>query len=285
MKQSLTLLIAIILGGLLPQLAFLSPAISYMLGVMLFFSFLKAHITPHIFREKRVYLIFWANIIIGWVAYFLLLPLNEDVAFIAFLVGMTPTALAAPAVISVLKGKIEFVAACVIVTNFGIGLLLPFFSSLISPTEISAIDMLIKILLLLGIPFLAATLVKWFLPDIHQKLLNQSGLIFYLWGSIIVIAMAKSSAFLRANWSEYADLIPLIAISTAMICLSNFIIWYFLWGKKLAQEASQSLWQKNPMLMIWIALQFFSPLIALGPTFYIIFHNLVNAWKMIGVKK
>jgi len=66
-----------------------------------------------------------------------------------------------------------------------------------------------------------------------------------------------------------------------VLCIINFVIGYWVGGNQFRQEASQSLGQKNPMLMIWVALEFFTPLVALGPTFYILFHNIVNAYKMM----
>lgn len=281
MKQSITLLVAIVLGIVLPQLSVLSVFVSYLLGIMLFFSFLNAPITLAIFKQYRIYLIFLANIVIAWGAYFILFPfVGAEMAFVAFFIGLTPTALAAPAVMKVLHGNIAFVLGCVIVTNFGIALLLPFFASLISPVVVNILPMVFKILLLLGIPFVLARLVRRFLPTWKDKMMKHSGIVFYLWGSIIVIAMATASDFLRSNWEQYSEDILLIASFAAVLCVINFTVGYFLGGKKFAPEASQSLGQKNPMLMIWVALEFFTPVVALGPTSYIIFHNLVNAWKL-----
>ncbi len=43
----------------------------------------------------------------------------------------------------------------------------------------------------------------------------------------------------------------------------------------LKQEAMQSLGQKNNSLTVWIALTFINPLTALGPVFYILYHNII----------
>ena len=32
--------------------------------------------------------------------------------------------------------------------------------------------------------------------------------------------------------------------------------------------------------MIWVALTFINPLVAMGPTFYILYHNLYNSWQI-----
>jgi hypothetical protein len=33
----------------------------------------------------------------------------------------------------------------------------------------------------------------------------------------------------------------------------------------------------------WIALTFINPLVAMGPTFYILYHNLYNSWPLAGL--
>lgn len=282
MKESLTLFSAIIIGILFPQLSYFSFIIQYLLGIMLFFSFLKAKISFHIFTEKKIYFILLANILIGWAAYFFLLFLGfPELAFIGFVVGMIPTAMASPAVISVLKGNVSFVLGAVIVTNFGIGFLFPFFSSFISPIQVSTFSMLINIFTLLSLPFILSFIAKKYFHHITRKILQFSHLVFFLWAIIIILALSKSSNFLQNNWHEYSSYILPIAIISAVLCIINFTIGHYIGGKKFSKEASQSLGQKNPMLMIWISLTFFSPLVALGPTFYIIFHNIVNAWKLM----
>jgi BASS family bile acid:Na+ symporter len=37
--------------------------------------------------------------------------------------------------------------------------------------------------------------------------------------------------------------------------------------------------------VVWIALAFINPVVALGPTFYIIYHNIYNSWQIIHLEK
>ncbi|MEG2248861.1 MAG: hypothetical protein RSB88_08120, partial [Akkermansia sp.] len=47
------------------------------------------------------------------------------------------------------------------------------------------------------------------------------------------------------------------------------------------RECSQSLGQKNTTLTIFLAMIYApSPIAALGPTFYVLWHNLWNAWQL-----
>jgi BASS family bile acid:Na+ symporter len=60
----------------------------------------------------------------------------------------------------------------------------------------------------------------------------------------------------------------------------NFTFGALLGGQHFRQESSQSLGQKNNSFVIWVALTFINPLVAMGPTFYILYHNLYNSWQI-----
>ncbi len=51
-------------------------------------------------------------------------------------------------------------------------------------------------------------------------------------------------------------------------------------GREFAREASQSLGQKNTSFTIYLALTYANPLVALGPTCYVLWHNLWNSWQL-----
>jgi len=70
-----------------------------------------------------------------------------------------------------------------------------------------------------------------------------------------------------------------------VICVVNFSLGAILGGPSHRQEASQSLGQKNLTFVIWIALTFINPLVALGPMIYIVYHHLYNAWIIYRFEK
>jgi len=76
----------------------------------------------------------------------------------------------------------------------------------------------------------------------------------------------------------------IIGTIAAVICLINFNLGRILGGKEFSLEMSQTLGQKNTTLVIWISLTYFSPLIALGPIFYLIWHNLYNSYQLANRK-
>jgi BASS family bile acid:Na+ symporter len=76
-----------------------------------------------------------------------------------------------------------------------------------------------------------------------------------------------------------ASLLP-IALVALVICIINFSLGALIGGRQHWQEASQALGQKNNSFVIWVALTFINPLIAMGPTFYVLYHNLYNSFQI-----
>ena len=70
----------------------------------------------------------------------------------------------------------------------------------------------------------------------------------------------------------------MIAFVSLIICIVNFSVGALLGGREHWKESSQSLGQKNLSFVIWVALTFINPLVAMGPMFYILYHHLYNSW-------
>ncbi len=71
-----------------------------------------------------------------------------------------------------------------------------------------------------------------------------------------------------------------IAVLTAVLCAVNFILGALVSPKRYRREGSQTLGQKNTMLTLYLAMTFANPLVALGPTFYVVCHNTWNACQL-----
>ena len=76
-----------------------------------------------------------------------------------------------------------------------------------------------------------------------------------------------------------------IGVMALLVCGFNFGLGYLLGGRTRAAECSQALGQKNTTLSIYLALTYASPIAALGPTFYVLWHNLWNAWQLYRVSE
>lgn len=279
MKKSLSLFATIIAGLLVPQAADFSFLIYYLLMVMLFFSLLNFKVSLQIFFKKNVYLILWANLVIGLFSSFLLWNINQNYALTAFLVGMTPTATACPAVMDYLGGKVDFAVATVFITNLFMALFLPAAIYLMADHSVEIYSIFFKTVFVIVFPMLLGMLVKTNYPQVFNFLIKKKDMGFYAWLIVCFLSVSKASAYLQAGSASIGETLVVAAIS-GFICFINFGLGRILGGKKHCLEMSQTLGQKNTTLTIWIGLSYFNPLIALGPICYLIFHNLYNAYQL-----
>jgi predicted Na+-dependent transporter len=247
--------------------------------VMLFFPFLDNKISLSIFKEKRLYILLFSNISIGLCGYFLLINIDQNLAFSAFLVGITPTATACPAVMGFLKGRVDFAFAAVIVSNIFMSFFLPLTIPTISDQPIEVYSIFYKTVSVIFIPLIAGKSIQFLLPKIRKILIQKKIIGFYSWLAVCFLAVAKASSFLRHS-SAGLDEIVLIAGISGAVCYANFSIGRRFGGQDFSLEMSQTLGQKNTTLTIWIGLTYFNPLISLGPIFYLIYHNLYNAYQL-----
>jgi BASS family bile acid:Na+ symporter len=103
---------------------------------------------------------------------------------------------------------------------------------------------------------------------------------FPIWLVNLFIISANASDFLRNGNTDSISTLAIIALVSLIICIVNFGVGALLGGHSHWQEASQSLGQKNLSFVIWIALTFINPLVAMGPMFYILYHHLYNSWSI-----
>ena len=275
------ILLAFATGYLIPQAASFNFLIRYILQVMLFIIFLQVNVQG-LRPKKNHWLILAANIGIGLTAWgMVLLTGSKDLAHAAFFTGITPTASAAPVIMRFLGGNVEFVVTSFLTTNIGISLSLTGLIPLVTGNFTAAflLNVAWNLFFLIGIPMTAAFILRKICPklkDLAPKLANFS---FMLW--IVMLFLTASSASAYIQKSSVSPLILLeIAGLSAIICTINFTLGYFLAGKEFRRESSQSLGQKNTMFTLSLAMTFSGPLAALGPTFYVLWHNLWNAAQM-----
>ena len=275
-------LVAIFLGMIISQAYVYAFLIKYLLMLMLLFPFLKIGIKT--FYPHALWIVV-ANIIIPIVVYLVVLPFNSELAFLCFITAITPTATAAPAVMDFLQGNVEYVVSSVLLTNSIVGLTIPLLLSWLttSDTPIPTSEVFRSIWLLFGIPLVLAQLIKEFNPSLQQFLLKRKKLSFYIWNILLFLATAKATHFIIYESNTNPQEIFLIAASSLMLCILNFGMGKSIGGKQFAMEAGQSLGQKNTMFTVWLAVSFLNPMMALGPMFYLVYHNLYNSYQLLKV--
>jgi BASS family bile acid:Na+ symporter len=273
------LLLIITLGAVLPQLYIFTFMIQYLLMIMLFLAFLDLKFTPGMVH-KSVFGILLANIAVAFLGYAILAPYNSTLALAAFMTGIAPTAIAAPVMVDLIKGKVDYVIAAVLVTNIVVALIIPLSLPYLlkSDVQISILEVLKPVLIVMFVPMLLSRLVAW-LPAATQSVIRKGKVSsFWIWSLNLLIVSANASHFLRSQNADFTIVLVETALVGLAICIINFGIGALIGGRNYWQEASQSLGQKNLSFVIWVSLAFINPLVAMGPTFYVLYHHIYNSW-------
>ena len=282
LSRTLALVAGIAAGGLLPQAHAAAGAIRWLVMAMLFLVFLQTRISRQALHRSHAVL-FAANLAMGFAAWGLgALVGGRDVALAAFFAGITPTATAAPVVMSFLRGRVDYVIAAFLVTNLLMAALLPELLPLVLGRATPAIfsEVLGSVGLVVFGPLGAAWLLRAAYPkagEWPQPLRNFS---FGMWVAALFLITANASHFLHSHPELSRLALGQIAVTTAAVCAANFALGWVIGGREYSREASQSLGQKNTTLTIYLALAYANPLVALGPTCYVVWHNLWNSWQL-----
>ncbi len=280
------LLVTMAVGALFPQVHTFSFLVQYLLMVMLFLAFLDIEFKPETFQKSVIWVLI-ANVGVAFVSYMVLESFDMLLALTAFMTAIAPTAIAAPVIIGFIQGKIEYVVTAVLFTNISSAIVIPLTLPLLlgADVQISVWEVLQPVLVVMFVPLILARLVSH-LPAGTQKFIRKGKqLSFPIWLVNLFIITANASNFLRNENSDSVSTLIVIALISLALCIINFGVGAILGGRQNWQEASQSLGQKNLSFVIWIALTFINPLVAMGPTFYILYHHLYNSWSIYQFEK
>lgn len=279
--KNFLLLIAIALGVAFPygnEYVFL---IRYFLMVLLFFSFLDVKADKEIIRKSH-FVILGIILISPLILFYFINLFNHSLAQTVFVTAIAPTAIAAPVIISLKKGKVEYVMFSLLLNNIAVAMLIPFFIPLVadSSNPVNVSDILFPVLVTISIPFALAQLTRFVLPKIWKRLVEWKDSSFYILILNIYIAVSDATTYIREELTSNLSIVFLIASLSAILCAFYFGLGWIIGGKNLRAEASQSLGQKNNAFTMWIALTFMSPLAALGPVFYVLFQNTYISYTL-----
>ena len=270
------------LGVLCPDAAGFSFLIRWFLIVMFYLIALRIHVSE-MKPRKWHWLLLLVNILIGLGGYSLFhFAGREDLALAAFFVGITPTANAAPVVMSFMNGRIGYMVTGFAVSNLGISaalvLLLPLVTG--NHTFVFVRDIIISLLQVIALPLTAAFLTRKIYPPAEKWSGKCKMFSFSLWSCMLFIMASVASSFLRSNPQISKLVIVEIALISMVICILNFLIGGLIVPHRIRRESSQLLGQKNTSFTLFMALAFANPLAAMGPVFYVFCHNFWNALQM-----
>jgi BASS family bile acid:Na+ symporter len=177
---------------------------------------------------------------------------------------------------------VEYVVTAVVLTNVTTAVILPLALPTLLGTavQISMWEVLGPVLIVMFVPLILARLVVLLPANAQSAIRNGKKASFPIWLVNLFIISANASDFLRSSNSDSILTLVSVALLSMVICIVNFSLGALLGGRSHWQEASQSLGQKNLSFVIWIALTFINPLVAMGPMFYILYHHLYNSWSI-----
>jgi len=280
--RTAALLLSLIVGTLIPQAHVLAGLIRWLIVGMLFIVFLQTKLSREALHRSHGWLLA-ANLAMGYVAWGLGWVVGgREVALAAFFCGITPTATAAPVIVSFLRGQVDYVVAAFLVTNLVIAALLPVLLPMAlghaAPTALAEVTGSVG--LVVFAPLGAAWLLRRVYPRASKWPERLGNVSFGAWVAALFLITARVSEFFHTHADLPRRLVVEIAVVSLAVCVANFILGRIIGGKRFALEASQSLGQKNTTLTIFLALTYASPLVAFGPTCYVLWHNLWNSWQL-----
>jgi len=282
LTRTAAIVLAFLLGALIPQAYVAAGAIPWLIMGMLFPVFLCTTWTRQSLHRSQFVLLAanlimaFAGLALGW------LIGGRTVGLAGFFAGIAPTAAAAPVIISFMRRDVTYVTTAFLVTNIVIAALLP----VLLPWVLGDVDVTLfsriagSVAFLIFVPMALALIVRRIHPPAVAWPARLRNVSFGAWMITLFLVMANASHFLRTQADVSHLVLFEIAAVTIVICAANFALGRWIGGRNYASEASQSLGQKNTSFTLYLALTYASPLVALGPTCYILWHNLWNAWQL-----
>ncbi|MFT3867400.1 MAG: bile acid:sodium symporter [Nibricoccus sp.] len=280
--RTVAILSAILLGSLIPQAQAGAFLIRWLIITMLFIVFLQTRLSREALQRSHGWLLA-ANIAMGFVGWCLgWLIGGRELALAGFFCGITPTASAAPVIMNFLRGRVDYVVAAFLLTNLLVAALLPVLMPLMLGRVVPRLfaDVFGSVGFVVFVPLVVALLVRKVHPSATEWPKRLRNVSFSLWVATMFLITARVSAFLREHREIPVQVVLTIAALSCVLCVANFSLGRWIGGREFAREASQSLGQKNTAFTIYLALAYASPLVALGPTCYVLWHNLWNSWQL-----
>ena len=215
----------------------------------------------------------------------------------AMLCMICPTATAAAVVTRKLGGDVAGITTYVVLINLLTAVLVPLIVPVIQPVSgmvfWDAFNLILaKVFPLLITPCLAAWLVRYMFPKLHQLLIKSPDLPFYIWAVALTLAIAVTTkAIVHSALS--VTLLLLMSLVSLICCAVQFSLGRYVGAHYRPHRspashrsqvskitAGQSLGQKNTVFAIWLAYTFMTPETAIIGGLYSIWHNIYNSWQL-----
>lgn len=284
--RSISMILAFLVGGLFhDHLAPLGAWLSVSVALMLSITFIGIDVTK--LKPQRMHLWLLLGIqIIGMTSWGGAHALGYPVlAESLFFCGIAPVAIAAPVIVNLLKGNVEFTTTAVVLSQVVFGLITPLLMPFVVQVEGFCYTELMlevaqQLATVLGIPAAVAITLRLIYPPCKVWTAKLRDVSLGIWiVNLTIIAGVGTHRVLNLDIT-WLDMLPMV-LGSLVLCVFGFVSGYKLGGRGLKRECSQCLGQKNTILTLYIASQWYvHPLAYIGPAFYVFFHNIANALQI-----
>mgnify|MGYP003429098078 FL=1 len=293
--RSILMPLAIVLGIFLPQFHAGSDILPFLIGMMMFLTFISKipsqehHFTFRIEIRALVLGLFLTFLLFILTKFF---NLPKEFLLAGILLALSPPANAAPAMSKILGGNpvlmlkifiIGHVIAC-----FSIPLVFGYFSNTYSLELYFEMAKAIfnKMQPIVTIPLALAFGMRIFNPSFADKFLRFQKYTIFIWTFAVFLIISNASYKIQnmenMDWNMFFGM----GVLSLIFCVLLFVVGWFIGKPKHPIEFSQSLGQKNTVLIIILAQTFAKemPLVVLGPIWYVVWQNLVLSFMTAKVK-
>ncbi len=280
--------VAILLGILIPQAHVLSPLMPFLIGTMMFLTFVtKIPPQTHGYTFKIEIRAFVASLILIGILWAIVTAFNlpREVLLAGAIIALCPPANAAPAMAKMLGGSASLALKIFLSGNLIACFSIPLIFGYLTGADASLSEIAWKIFNtiqpIISIPLAFALGLRAFYPELADKAAKFQKYTMVVWTFSVFVILSKASFDIRAMgfWDLWnSGKLPWMAGISLALCILLFWLGWFCERNRRPIEGSQSMGQKNTTLVIWISTLYAGPVVALAPTCYVVWQNLVLSW-------
>lgn len=284
--RSVLLVLAFLVGGLFHETlsawtAWLPVGIALMLSI----TFIGVDVSK--LRPHRLHLVILLGIeVVGLSSFALARMAGYPVlAESLYYCGCAPVAAAAPVIVHLLRGKVEFITTAMLLSHAVFAVLTPFILPLVvhEPQLGYAEFMLLvakQMASILAAPAIISVALRVLYPPCKAWAAKLGDVSLGIWiFNLTIISAGGVHRLIQLDVSMW-EMLPM-GLGAVLICAFGFLAGYRLGYPEYKRECSQALGQKNTVLTLYIASQpYATPLAYLGPVCYVFCHNFANAIQL-----
>lgn len=289
--RSVLLVLAFLVGGLFHNtLSAWNGWLPIGIALMLSITFIGVDVSK--LRPHRLHLVILLGIEVVGLGCFALARLAgyPVLAESLYYCGCAPVAAAAPVIVHLLRGKVEFITTAMLLSHAVFAVLTPFILPLVvhEPQLGYAEFMLLvakQMASILAAPAIISVALRVLYPPCKAWSAKLGDVSLGIWIFNLTIISAGGIHRLILLHVTPMEMLPM-ALGAMLICAFGFLVGYRLGYPDYKRESSQALGQKNTVLTLYIASQpYATPLAYLGPVCYVFCHNFANAIQLSHAEK